>query len=336
MKKRSAGRSLFGVILLILFVGVVGYLGFFANTQTKPSSAPAQTFAPGNTAFAPETVRPDIPAPETAVSEAPVSEPGDPEAAVSETVKTESGTSETPKPETGKAETGTSETPEPSSSPESPKPSSAPESPEPSSAPDTPASRAAALGLPEPPDIDINSWEFLLANIDNNIAEYVPPEIVNIEGQYFDSRIVDAMNAFVADTRAQGLSVYLSSGYRSYSDQAANFQRVVNNGYVDGKTWDGFYVSMPAGTSEHQTGLVCDITDIYYPLKDKLIENTETYKYMSAHCQEYGFIVRYPDGKQDITGVMYEPWHFRYVGVEAATYIMENGLCLEEFLDLYR
>ena len=57
---------------------------------------------------------------------------------------------------------------------------------------------------------------------------------------------------------------------------------------------------------------------------------------MSQHCQEYGFIVRFPDGKSDITGIMYEPWHFRYVGVEAATYIMENGLCLEEFLDLYQ
>ena len=57
---------------------------------------------------------------------------------------------------------------------------------------------------------------------------------------------------------------------------------------------------------------------------------------MSQHCQEYGFIVRFPDGKSDITGIMYEPWHFRYVGIEAATYIMENGLCLEELLDLYQ
>lgn len=57
---------------------------------------------------------------------------------------------------------------------------------------------------------------------------------------------------------------------------------------------------------------------------------------MYAHCQDYGFILRYPADKQDITGVMYEPWHFRYVGKEAAAYIMENGLCLEEFLDLYK
>lgn len=277
MRKRSAGRTIFGIILLFIFVGVVGYLGFYGNTTSQPTSEPTQS---------PEPVVVETSAPETP---APVEE-----------------------------------TPEVT------------ETPEPTPDPDSPEGRAAALGLPKPPEIDINSWEFLLANIDNNISEYVPPEIVELEGQLFDSRVIEPMNAFVADARAQGLNVYLSSGYRSYSDQAANFQRVVNNGYVDGKTSDGFYVSMPAGTSEHQTGLVCDITDVYYPLKDRTIENTATYQYMSKHCQEFGFIVRFPDGKQDITGVMYEPWHFRYVGVEAATYIMENGLTFEEFVALYR
>lgn len=92
---------------------------------------------------------------------------------------------------------------------------------------------------------------------------------------------------------------------------------------------------MPAGCSEHQTGLVCDITDVYYPLKNSSIENTETFKYMSAHCQDFGFILRFPSDKEDVTGVMYEPWHYRYVGIDAAKYIMENGLCLEEFLALY-
>ena len=57
---------------------------------------------------------------------------------------------------------------------------------------------------------------------------------------------------------------------------------------------------------------------------------------MAEHCQEYGFILRFPEGKESITGVMYEPWHFRYVGVDAATYIMENGLTLEEFVGLYQ
>ena len=90
------------------------------------------------------------------------------------------------------------------------------------------------------------------------------------------------------------------------------------------------------GTSEHQTGLCCDITDRYYEMKDRSLENTELYQWMSAHCQEYGFIVRFPDGKEDVTGIIYEPWHFRYVGKEAAAYIMEHDLTLEEFLELYQ
>ena len=92
---------------------------------------------------------------------------------------------------------------------------------------------------------------------------------------------------------------------------------------------------MPAGCSEHQLALCCDITDIYRPIKDSSLENTETYKWLNEHCAEYGFIQRFPSGKEDITVVMYEPFHFRYVGVEAATYIKDNNLCLEEFLALY-
>ena len=91
----------------------------------------------------------------------------------------------------------------------------------------------------------------------------------------------------------------------------------------------------PPGTSEHQLGLAADITDKYYEFKDESLENTELFQWMSANCAQYGFIVRYPKDKEDVTGIMYEPWHFRYVGVEAAEYIMENGLCLEEFVALY-
>lgn len=228
-------------------------------------------------------------------------------------------------------------TPEPSATPEPTATLEPTATPEPTPDPDSPAGRAAALGLPEPPDIDINSWEYILANADNSIAEYAPPELVTLEGQLVDSRIADALAAMAADTRAQGLSVYLSSGYRSYADQAANFLRVCrNNGVSDGKDSQGYYITMPAGHSEHQTGLCCDITDIYYPTKNRSIENTAMFQYMNAHCQEFGFILRFPDGMEPITGVMYEPFHFRYVGVEAATYIMEKGLTFEEFLALYK
>ena len=230
-------------------------------------------------------------------------------------------------------------TPTPVPTPE-PTPEITPEptsTPEPTPDPDSPVGRAAALGLPTPPDIDINSWEYMLVNGENSINDYAPENLVELEGQMFDSRIIEPLTAMADDTRAQGLSVYLSSGYRSYNDQAANFVRVCqNNGVSDGKDSNGFYITMPAGCSEHQTGLCCDITDIYYPTKNRTLENTEMFKYMSQHCQEFGFIVRFPDGKEPVTGVMYEPFHFRYVGLEAAAYITENNITLEEFVSLYK
>ena len=205
---------------------------------------------------------------------------------------------------------------------------------------ETPAPSPTPTPTPEPtpeptpdhdwPDVDITSWEFLLANPDHSIGDYAPT-LATLEGQQLDERIIQPMEDFVAAARAEGLKVYLSPGYRDYATQNYLYQRkVAQYGEETAKT----IVAVP-GTSEHQTGLACDITDQYYEFKDSSLENTALYQWMSQHCQEYGFIVRFPKGKEDITGIIYEPWHFRYVGVEAATYIMENGLCLEEFLELY-
>lgn len=191
------------------------------------------------------------------------------------------------------------------------------------------------------PDVDINSWELILVNAKNNIGDYAP-ETEKLEGQELDKRIIQAMKDFVAAARAEGLNVYLSSGYRDYNTQSYLYNRKIGQGY---SPEDAARIVAPPGTSEHQTGLACDITDRYYELKDSSLENTATYQWMSQHCHEYGFIVRYPkdksglttaDAADSVTGIIYEPWHFRYVGVEAATYIMENGLCLEEFIELYK
>jgi len=182
------------------------------------------------------------------------------------------------------------------------------------------------------PDVDLNEWYLILANPEHPIEDYCPPELVTIEQQQFDSRIADALNAFVADARAEGLSVYLSSAYRSYADQQYLFNRKIGQGY---SAEDAARIVARPGTSEHQTGLVCDITDRYYELKDSSLENTALFIWMSEHCDEYGFIVRYGSDKEDITGYIYEPWHFRYVGVEVASFMKENNLCLEEFWALY-
>ena len=192
-----------------------------------------------------------------------------------------------------------------------------------------------ATPTPDPyadkPDIDINSWEYILANPWNSIEDYYP-DVVQIEDIEVDYRIYDAMEAFVSDCRAAGNTVYLSSGYRSYDLQKYLFEKKCEE--YDEET-AATIVARP-GTSEHQTGLAADITEEYYEYKNASLEDTAMYQWMEAHCQEYGFIVRFPDGKEDVTGIIYEPWHFRYVGVEAATYIMEHDLTLEEFVALYK
>ena len=210
---------------------------------------------------------------------------------------------------------------------------------------------AAAQGLPQPPEIDITSWEFTLVNGDHSIGQYEPEQLAylnqtlaetDIQTDFnpnrcpVDARIAEALIAFGQGCKDAGLPLYLSSGYRSYGSQAANFQRICqNNGITDGKDGAGHYITMPAGCSEHQLALCCDITDRYYEIKNASIEQTATYQWLNEHCAEYGFVQRFPAGQEDITGVMYEPWHFRYVGLEPARYMTDNSLTLEAFLALY-
>ena len=217
----------------------------------------------------------------------------------------------------------------------------------------TAADNAAALGLPMPPNINIGDWQYVLVNGDHPIDPpyYEPSNLVylNMTGddtdirteydgnrQVVDGMIAPALIEMVQACKAAGLPVYLSSGYRSYDSQAANFQRVNNNnGITDGKDGEGNYITMPAGCSEHQTGLCIDITDRYWEIKNDAIAETPTVQWLAENCAQYGFVLRFPVEKRGITHVMGESWHFRYVGVEAAQYMTENNLCLEEFVALY-
>ena len=130
--------------------------------------------------------------------------------------------------------------------------------------------------------------------------------------------------------RAEGYKLYLKSAYRSYQTQNTMYYNRLkkNKGKDDG------WVSQP-GSSDHQTGLGCDVVPRSWrdkAMNGKMGKEPECV-WMAEHCQEYGFILRYPADKEDVTEINYEPWHMRYVGVPAATYIMENGLCLEEFTE---
>ena len=217
--------------------------------------------------------------------------------------------------------------------------------------PAMPAVPEAPAELPEPtPEqlrFDLSDWKYMLVNGDHSIDQYEPENLVylnmtadetDFQTSYnpnriaVDARIAQALLDMALGCKAAGLPVFLSSGYRSYSEQAANFTRICqNNGITDGKDANGHYITMPAGCSEHQTGLCCDITDRYREIKNDEIFQTDTFRWLQNHCADYGFILRFPTGKEDITGVMNEGWHFRYVGLDAARYITDNNLTLEEF-----
>ena len=224
----------------------------------------------------------------------------------------------------------------------------------PMSAPPRPEElKAAALGLPAPPAINIHDWQYVLVNGDHPIEPlYYQPETLaylNMVGddtdirtafdpnrQMVDISIAQALVDMVQGCKAAGLPVYLSSGFRDYGSQQANFDRVcANNGISDGKNAEGNYITMPAGCSEHQTGLCIDITDVYHEIKNDAIAQVPTVQWLAEHCADYGFILRFPTEKRGITHVMGESWHFRYVGQEAARYMTDNNLCLEEFVSLY-
>lgn len=219
---------------------------------------------------------------------------------------------------------------------------------------EAPVPTEAPAETPEPveeeyalPNFDLSSWELMLVNASSPLpADYAPPVIAEVSDSRcpVDSRIQPYLEAFLQGCRDAGLPVYLSSGYRSYDEQSYLFQRKLSQGY----SYEGAStIVAPPGTSEHQTGLACDITDRYRESKSwEELEPTETFQWLNEHCAEYGFVLRYPKDKsglaydgsalQTVTGIIYEPWHFRYVGVEAATYIMSHGLALEEFIALYQ
>ena len=230
----------------------------------------------------------------------------------------------------------------------------APEATAPADAEPAPAPESEAPAAPEetPLSFDLTDWKFMLVNGDHSIDQYEPAELGWVSNSLadrevhpantrndlvpVDARIGEALMAFTGACQDAGLPVFISSGYRSYSEQAQNFQRIcANNGITDGKDANGHYITMPAGCSEHQTGLGVDITDVYRATKNDDFFQTQTYEWLRDHCAEYGFILRFPTGKEDVTGVMNEGWHFRYVGLEAAQYMTENELTLEEFWERF-
>ena len=182
-------------------------------------------------------------------------------------------------------------------------------------------------------------WNLVLVNKWNEMEEgYVPELAEYAEGHMVDARIEDALRDMIKGAKKAGYAIYLLSAYRDVEKQTELYEAEVAKWKAAGYTQKnaekqaGTIVAVP-GTSEHHLGLAVDLVSSEHVKLDEDAEKTKGYKWLVAHCHEYGFILRYPNGATDITGIIYEPWHFRYVGVEAATEIMEAGITLEEYLE---
>lgn len=182
-------------------------------------------------------------------------------------------------------------------------------------------------------------WNLRLVNRDHPLEESYKPELVWIEKDIgVDSRIADATNKMLADAKKEGMRIQVCSAYRSIERQKQIFNDSVKERLANGMGyWEAFAdtrlsVAEP-GTSEHALGLSLDLISFDYDKLDQGQENTKEAKWLKENCYKYGFILRYPPEKTEVTKTIYEPWHYRYVGVEEATKIMESGITLEEYIE---
>lgn len=183
-----------------------------------------------------------------------------------------------------------------------------------------------------------NSFYMQLVNKENLLSEnYIPKNLVvtSLEAtNYVDNMQLEQSTEGAAKemfTKAIEDGIYLIaiSGYRDYSEQKHLFQSRVNEDGLEETLKD---TAIP-GSSEHQTGLALDILGEDYQYLDEGFANSESYKWLINNCYKYGFILRYPKGKEDITGVHFEPWQYRYIGdKEIAEEIMKSNSTLEEYL----
>lgn len=182
-------------------------------------------------------------------------------------------------------------------------------------------------------------WRLILVNPTHRLPDDFSVETAPVQGGYeMDVRVADTMKQMIADAQADGINLQVISGTRSMAYQVKLFNRDVEKykarGYSDTDAYAqaAMNVAVP-GTSEHQLGLAVDVlsTDWGGGTSEGFAETT-AYQWLIAHCADYGFIERFPKGKTDITKITWEPWHYRYVGVEHAKKIMAEGICLEEYL----
>jgi len=180
-------------------------------------------------------------------------------------------------------------------------------------------------------------WYLALVNRYNFLPTDFTVETAEVGGRLFDTRAADALRQMIASMRAQGLSPVVASGYRTIAFQEGLFANQVNRQLANGLSPEEAFdaarrvVAYP-GSSEHNLGLAVDIVALSYQNLTYRQGQTDEGLWLAQNAHYYGFILRYPYHKQHITNIIYEPWHFRYVGLTAALEIFERDLVLEEFI----
>ena len=198
----------------------------------------------------------------------------------------------------------------------------------------TPGAETSAAGQSKKTE----QWNLILVNPWNEVPEDYEVKLTRLRnGQAVDSRCYPMLQQMMDDCRADGLNPYICASYRTMKKQKALFADKVKRVLLEGCPKDeaedeaAKTVARP-GTSEHQLGLALDIVDADDPQLETWQEDTPVQQWLMKNSWKYGFVLRYPPEKSNITGIIYEPWHYRYVGRQAAEEMHNKGLCLEEYL----
>ena len=179
-----------------------------------------------------------------------------------------------------------------------------------------------------------NGWNLILVNRNSYIPDDYKVELTELSnGEKVDSRIYPELQEMFNDARAQRYGLFVREGYRTQEEQQQLLDEMIEAYENEGKSKSEAkklaeqWVAIP-GTSEHQLGIAVDIN-----ADTTKSSSDDVYSWLAENAHKYGFIKRYPSDKTDITGVINEPWHYRYVGKEAALEIYSQGMCLEEYID---
>lgn len=181
-------------------------------------------------------------------------------------------------------------------------------------------------------------YYLLLANAENPLPQDWSIQTEEVQNGYeMDKWAAPAMREMIQAAKEDGVELMLCSAYRSVEKQQQLFDRSQQAYMAQGMSEEEAYAKTATetaipGTSEHQTGLAADIVTPTYQMLDAGFADTPAGQWLSEHAAEYGFVLRYPQDKQEVTGIIYESWHYRFVGKTHAKLMKESGLCLEEYL----